>query len=106
MSEPGEAVIEHIEKNHGPKLAQMLEWKRRHVLWLLQRLSGSKEDQEQFLDMWHAALNEAHNEGLDSAADLVRQIASAQTDATAYARLNVAAEAIAKLARKNRMAES
>lgn len=99
MGEPGENVIEAAERALGPEVAKRLEWRRRMLLWLLPRINGGEEDKDQFIAMWEAALSEAHDEGIDYAAELVREVAKAKPDIVA---LPVIAEAIEKLAKRSR----
>jgi hypothetical protein len=96
--ERGENVIEAAERALGPEFGKQLEWRRRMLLWMIPRISGDEKDKEQFVMMWEAALWEAHNEGIEPAADLVRQVHAGRPS---YG-LKVIGDALGKLAAKNR----
>lgn len=55
---------------------QRVEWTRRHIEWLLPRISGSDDDKMHFLDMWFAAMNERHVEGTIDAMHVVERVHS------------------------------
>lgn len=51
-----------------------VDWQIRHLHWLLERIVGSTEDKEQFLDMWSVAMTQRHVEGTLDALDIVKRV--------------------------------
>ena len=67
-----------------PENEQRVDWRVRHIEWLLARIAGGEEDKEQFLAMFDQALKQAEYEGTMQAAGLLRDI-SAKTEKPASA---------------------
>lgn len=58
-----------------PENQQRLEWRIRHLEWLLPRIVGTEADVVQFMAMFDAAVDLGFYEGMIEAKSLVEQIA-------------------------------
>jgi uncharacterized protein (DUF2164 family) len=81
-------------------IEQRMAWRERMIHWLVPRLNGDVQDKEQFLEMFSAAMSEAHNEGVNDAAEVVRRIRAKHPTRE----LEVAEKALVELERRNRLA--
>ena len=82
-----------------PEKRQSVEWKMRHIQWLLPRIAGTDEDKEQFLAMFEAALDESFYEGTMEAKALIDRMAA---DIDQQVPLSFVSKWIGELARTNR----